>query len=483
VKENVMMFDLKRLTGRFRPSRLLSLSIAVALLATLGVVGLASAKPLFAYDTALWRVSDRIGIRTDTPDANTVLDATRSGADTYIKSRNSSLGAYFQTQSGALWAGYNMLNQAGTTSTYFGYRGSTQFRVYDAIAGQDRILMDAAGTSNGKIYLNPSNTGSVGIGTTSPYSNTLRVVSTSSGWDAITADMNTTAGGSYAVDGTTLSTAGIGVQGGADSTTGTSYGVYGYSYSPDGYGVAGFGGYAYAGDISGWIESGGIFGSDVGNGLIGFTTDTGTVGVIGINDIGTGGSAVLGSNGTTVGYAGYFEGGNTALYAFGGSAYAAYFSGNVHVNGTLTKSAGGFQIDHPLDPSKVLNHSFVESPDMKNIYDGVVTLDENGEAWVELPDWFEALNQDFRYQLTPIGASMPDLYIAQGVEDNAFKIAGGVAGLEVSWQVTGIRHDAYAEAHRIPVEQDKPAEPTSLGQLPGIDANPTAHEAPRQADE
>ena len=42
---------------------------------------------------------------------------------------------------------------------------------------------------------------------------------------------------------------------------------------------------------------------------------------------------------------------------------------------------------------------------MKNIYDGVVTLDVYGEAEVQLPAWFEALNTDFRYQLTAIGAS------------------------------------------------------------------------------
>lgn len=29
--------------------------------------------------------------------------------------------------------------------------------------------------------------------------------------------------------------------------------------------------------------------------------------------------------------------------------------------------------------------------------------------------------------------------------------------MKVSWQVTGIRHDAYADAHRIPVELDKTA--------------------------
>jgi hypothetical protein len=136
---------------------------------------------------------------------------------------------------------------------------------------------------------------------------------------------------------------------------------------------------------------------------------------------------------------------------------AGLFSGNVRVNGTLTKSAGSFQIDHPLDPEhKYLSHSFVESPDMKNVYDGTVTLDEKGRATVELPDYFEALNRDFRYQLTAIGAPGPNLYIAEGVNQNRFKIAGGRPYARVSWQVTGIRQDAYANEHRIKVEEDKP---------------------------
>jgi hypothetical protein len=72
-----------------------------------------------------------------------------------------------------------------------------------------------------------------------------------------------------------------------------------------------------------------------------------------------------------------------------------------------------------------------------------------------LPDWFEALNRDFRYQLTAIGAPGPNLYIAEKVQNNRFQIAGGKPGAEVSWQVTGVRHDAWAETHRIPVEVAK----------------------------
>jgi hypothetical protein len=137
---------------------------------------------------------------------------------------------------------------------------------------------------------------------------------------------------------------------------------------------------------------------------------------------------------------------------------AAFFVGSVTVAGNLSKSSGSFQIDHPLDPShKYLYHSFVESPDMMNIYNGLITLDANGQAAITLPDWFESLNQDFRYQLTAIGAPGPNLYVAEKISNNSFKIAGGQPGMEVSWQVTGVRHDAWANAHRIPVEVDKPA--------------------------
>lgn len=152
-------------------------------------------------------------------------------------------------------------------------------------------------------------------------------------------------------------------------------------------------------------------------------------------------------------------------------AFAGFFIGKVHVTGTLTKGAGAFQIDHPLDPAnKLLSHSFVESPDMKNIYDGVAALDDSGEATVELPAWFETLNSDFRYQLTCIGGHAP-VYVAQKVQGNRFRIAGGRPGLEVSWQVTGIRQDAFAQAHRIKIEEDKPEKergyylhPKELGQ-------------------
>jgi hypothetical protein len=134
----------------------------------------------------------------------------------------------------------------------------------------------------------------------------------------------------------------------------------------------------------------------------------------------------------------------------------AIFDSNVNVRGKLTKSQGQFKIDHPLDPAnKYLSHSFVESPEMKNVYDGLAVLDGQGEAVIEMPEWFEALNGEFRYQLTAVGGAGPGLHVAEELGGNRFKIAGGAPRLKVSWQVTGIRRDAFAAAHHMAVEEEK----------------------------
>jgi len=151
------------------------------------------------------------------------------------------------------------------------------------------------------------------------------------------------------------------------------------------------------------------------------------------------------------------EGTGDAVFAGNySSGNAGYFDGDTHVNGNLSKSSGTFLIDHPYDPAnKYLAHSFVESPDMMNVYNGNVNLDNKGEAVVELPYYFETINMEFRYQLTCIGG-FAQVYIAEDIHNNEFKIAGGESGLKVSWLVTGIRNDPYAKAHRIQVEKDKP---------------------------
>jgi hypothetical protein len=135
---------------------------------------------------------------------------------------------------------------------------------------------------------------------------------------------------------------------------------------------------------------------------------------------------------------------------------AGIFGGNVEIYGTISKSSGSFKIDHPLDPAnKFLYHSFVESPEMMNIYNGNVTTDANGDAFIMLPDWFESLNKDFRYQLTVIG-TFAQAIVGSEITDNHFAIRTNAPNVKVSWQVTGVRQDAYAKAHRIIVEEDKP---------------------------
>jgi hypothetical protein len=190
----------------------------------------------------------------------------------------------------------------------------------------------------------------------------------------------------------------------------------------------------------------GVYGkSNSTTGIFGEGSGSGKAGVYGVNHDGYG---VHGES--TNGY---------GVHGASSSGYAGYFSGKVHITGDLSKGSGSFKIDHPLDPeNKYLQHSFVESPDMMNVYNGNVTLDKNGQAVVQLPEYFEALNHDFRYQLTPIGAPGPNLYIAEKITDNRFKIAGGKSGMEVSWQVTGVRQDPYAVANRIEVEEDKAPE-------------------------
>ena len=250
------------------------------------------------------------------------------------------------------------------------------------------------------------------------------------------------------------------------------YGVYGTSTNGEGlFGSSNYLGVYGSGGTYGVYGSGptGVFGSGENSGVFGFSSEDGSTGVTGIgSEIGTYGNGDTGVNGvgTTTGvygsgptgvYGASSNGTGSGVYgvsasgpgvyaqsdtgwavdAYGTSnatgvlagsvfGYAGWFNGNVEVDGNLSKAGGSFKIDHPLDPAnKYLYHSFVESPDMMNIYDGNATLDGSGEAVVTLPDWFETLNRDFRYQLTAVGAPGPNLYVAEEISGNHFKIAGG----------------------------------------------------------
>jgi hypothetical protein len=138
-----------------------------------------------------------------------------------------------------------------------------------------------------------------------------------------------------------------------------------------------------------------------------------------------------------------------------GTKYAGYFSGNVQVVGVLSKSSGTFRIDHPQDPeNKYLVHSFVESPDMMNVYNGNVVTGADGQAVVTLPTYFETLNRDFRYQLTVIGQPA-QAWVLEEIKENRFSIQTDKPNVKVSWQVTGVRQDPWAQEHPVVVEEEK----------------------------
>ncbi len=162
-----------------------------------------------------------------------------------------------------------------------------------------------------------------------------------------------------------------------------------------------------------------------------------------------------GGNGVE-GYSGYGAGIFGMFIDSGGPLFpAGEFVGDVKVTGNLSKAGGSFKIDHPLDPAnKYLSHSFVESPDMMNIYNGNIITDANGRSTVQMPSYFEALNRDFRYQLTVIG-QFAQVIVEQEVQNGVFTIRTDKPNVKVSWTVTGIRQDTWANAHRIPVEEDK----------------------------
>jgi len=375
------------------------------------------------------------------PAATTVLGAPDAAVNGKFAVGSASVGTKALTVTGVI----DFLG-AGTVHNYFTQGAGNNMQIStnvdeantvgDASRSQWKLVMGsnldwfsirrspAGGVYNeDALFFIDGSTGNVGIttvdtanGASIPFTLQARLHVVTAAGTAIYAHATATTGGAYAVLAVDDRPSGCAVCGVAMHTTGVNLGIQGVTYSPSGYGV---------------------FGAAYNTAM-----------------------AVYGLNTNTAGYAGYF-------------------AGDVHVNGTLTKSAGAFRIDHPLDPANsYLNHSFVESPDMKDLYDGVVTLDDDGQAWVELPDWFEALNQDFRYQLTPIGQFAP-VFVSQEIQDNRFQIAGGGAGMRVSWLVTGIRHDTYAEAHRIPVEEDKPAGERGTYLYPELYGQPADLAAPQ----
>lgn len=265
-------------------------------------------------------------------------------------------------------------------------------------------------------------------------------------------------------------------------------GIYGVSSS--GIGVRG-----EVRNENGW---GGFFrntaSSGRGSGVVGW--GSGTVGDVIQNKGWSGGGEFIGQTGVIgatdriggIGVLAYNGGGSYALYAIGTTWVdgSARVLGQLSVNGNLdVTGTKNFVIDHPLDPTnRILRHAAIESSEVLNVYSGVVVCEADGTATVTLSEWMEALNRDFRYQLTTIGGYAP-VYVATKLANSQFTIAGGTAGLEVSWQLTGVRNDAYMRANPFEVESDKAPDevggylaPEAFGEPPRQPGPPPSPHAP-----
>jgi hypothetical protein len=312
----------------------------------------------------------------------------------------------------------------GTGANFNGSQLQVQSNANTAVQGSSTSGNGVYGSSSGTSGI-LGTTGSTSAGDAAVYANSSSVATGVIGISASGIGANFTGGNN--IDGYGDGALGIMVTGGsatADNDFGGDAGDFYGGGASDDYGYGGSGIQAMGGYGSAYSGVGGAF--------------TG-----GTSANGKGGEGVYGQAPT-----------NTSNQYIG---IAAQFYGDVSIDGTLTADTKYFQIDHPQDPAnKYLNHASIESSEMVNIYSGNVTTDELGLATVQLPSWFEALNSDYRYQLTTVGRDA-HAWISQKVQNGKFMISTNATNVEVSWQITGVRQDAYAKAHPLIVEQTKPA--------------------------
>ncbi|OYT68566.1 MAG: hypothetical protein CFK48_11160 [Armatimonadetes bacterium CP1_7O] len=282
-----------------------------------------------------------------------------------------------------------------------------------------------------------------------------------------------TSGLTYGVYGQSDSTDGTGVYGLATATSGDTVGVFGASYGTSGTGVVGW---AYA--TSGYTI--GVYGrsdSTDGTGVFGIATASGvTSGVYG-RSYSTSGYGVFGWASATSGVTYGVYGRSNSTSGYGMYGYAAATSGlnygvlgesasasgyGVYATGRLAASGAKlFQIDHPLRPeTHFLNHFCTEGPEPYNAYSGNVVTDAQGYATVQLPDYFETINRDFRYQLTVIDNSDEFVLVkvVREIQNNQFVIRTSKPYVKVSWEVKAIRHDRWVQEYGYQTEQEKPKE-------------------------
>jgi len=309
------------------------------------------------------------------------------------------------------------ITNATTVSVSAGGGGGTLDAAYDfGGAGAGRIIT----VDNGPVQLNASGTNTAGLG----------ILMTGIG-NSINA-VNNNAANQYSVIQVQTNSSVANNSGIFSSTTGAARSIVGQveATSTADVGIRGLN----------LRTTGGIGIEGVGyNGISGQTNYSSGIAIFGENfDL----VAPFGL-GIGVGGSGYYGVVGEDRYLGGvAGAYGVYSNGNLGATGTKT-----FRIDHPLDPlNKYLIHFSIESNEVLNMYRGTAVCDANGEAEVTMPGYFEAINTNFSYHLTPVGA-FAGVYVKEKMANGKFRIAGGQPGMEVCWQVYSERNDLYMQMH------------------------------------
>ena len=122
---------------------------------------------------------------------------------------------------------------------------------------------------------------------------------------------------------------------------------------------------------------------------------------------------------------------------------------------TVVAGSKSWRIDHPLRPTTHwLDHVTVEGHEHYTFYRGNVVLDDTGHATVQMPDWFDALNDDLAISYGEWGAGKGMRPHTLHRIPNGWVIAGKPRA-KVSWIATGLRADAWAKAHPVQAEPKK----------------------------
>lgn len=410
-----------------------------------------------------------------------------------IRTNYKTYGSYTYSR---LQIGWHTGIEIGAASSY----GGTRFYNNSPFTGS-QIMSIGDGDSNVRVSNDLLVSGNIGIGSNSPAAKLDVLVSGTSAYYAINAKNTATHQGRkiaiYAESTTPVGDNGdfnnfhMGVWGYAAGTAMRNYGLMGAAEGATTnvgvVGVVGFNSAFPSGNWSGWfagaplyVENNIAIGTKVASNkliAVDLTTYNDTPAVRGVHavtdyyGIGVEGEGkYMGVKGTCSAYSGngcyggYFQAysgssNSVGIYA-SGATFAGDFRGNVSVSGILSKGGGSFLIDNPLNPKEEnLQHSFVESPEMRNLYYGQAET-VNGRVEITLPEWWQALNgkdkAEYNYQMTPMG-KWCNLYVAEEIENNKFAVGTNDGNCKFSWQVSAIRHDAFAEKNRIPVVTEKEA--------------------------